>query len=170
LEKLSVNPGVDFAGSCPAGTALAQLRASPIHGQGWFAATVIPAGTRILEYVGEKIDKAESLRRCQQGNTFIFSIDAWHDLDGDVEWNPARWLNHSCAPNAQAEWVKAGIWIIALRAIQTGEEITFDYGYDLDEYQGYPCRCQAPNCVGFIVATEFHDGLRKAGQARAERI
>ena len=133
---------------------------SPIHGLGGFARGPIPAGARVLEYVGEKISKAESARRCEAQNWFVFGLDGEFDLDGNVEWNPARFLNHSCAPNCEAVLEGGRIWIIALRDIRAGEEITFNYGYDLEDYGEHPCRCGAPDCVGFIVAEEFFAHLR----------
>ena len=137
------------------------IRSSSIHGTGGFARRDIPAGTRFLEYVGEKIDKAESLRRCESDNEYIFTLDEKTDVDGDVPWNPARFLNHSCAPNCEAELIDGRIWIAALRLIRVGEELTFNYGFDLEDYKNYPCRCGAANCIGFIVAEEFFDHVRR---------
>lgn len=145
---------------------LFEIRDSPIHGRGGFARCDIPAGTRVLEYVGERITKAESLRRCEANNPYIFHLDDEYDLDGLVPWNPARFLNHSCAPNCEAVLEGGRIWIVALRDIRAGEELTFNYGYDLVDYQDYPCHCGAPNCVGYMVAEEFHPLLR-ARQAQA---
>ena len=53
------------------------------------------------------------------------------------------------------------IWIITLRDIAAGEEVTFDYGYDLEDYREHSCRCGAPGCVGFIVAAELRDQVSK---------
>jgi len=133
------------------------FRASPIHGLGGFAKTAIGKGTRVVEYVGERISKSESLRKCEGNNEFIFSLNDEQDLDGDVAWNPARLLNHSCAPNCEAELQEDRIWIVALRDIPAGEEITFNYGYDLVDYRDYPCRCGAPDCVGYVVAEEYFE-------------
>jgi SET domain-containing protein len=137
------------------------IRSSSIHGTGGFARRDIPAGTRFMEYVGEKIDKPESLRRCEADNEFIFTLDHQTDLDGNVSWNPARFLNHSCAPNCEAELIDGRIWIAAMRLIRAGEELTFNYGFDLEDYKNYPCRCGAANCVGFIVAEEFFEHVRR---------
>ena len=134
---------------------------SPIHGTGGFAKADLARGTRVVEYVGEKIRKAESLRRCELENWFIFALDDAFDLDGDVDWNPARFLNHCCAPNCEAELIDGRIWIVALRDIPAGEEITFNYGYDVAEYREHPCHCGAAGCVGYIVAEEFFDHVRK---------
>ena len=137
------------------------FRPSPIHGTGGFANRDLARGTRVLEYLGQKITKAESLRRCEAGNWFIFALDDEFDLDGNVEENPARFLNHSCAPNCEAECCAGRIWITARRDIQAGEEITFNYGYTLDEYREHPCRCGSPACAGYMVAEEFFDHVRK---------
>ncbi len=137
-----------------------ELRPSAIHGTGAFARRCIPRGTHLTEYVGEKITKAESRHRCQAQNEYIFSLDEDWDLDGNVSWNPARFINHSCEPNCEAEYRDGRIWIVAQRDITAGEELTFNYGYDLTDYREYPCRCQAANCVGYIVADEFHPQLR----------
>ena len=130
---------------------------SPIHGLGGFAKQNLPKGTAVIEYVGEKIAKEESAKRCEASNEFIFALDDRHDLDGNVEWNPARFINHSCAPNCEAEVTEGRIWLIAARDIRAGEELTFNYGFDLEDYRNYPCRCGARECVGFIVAEEFFE-------------
>src|SRR5579859_5196803 len=91
--------------------ALIEFRNSPIHGTGGFARTLIPNGEQIIEYVGRKIDKLESLRECELENPFIFCLDDDFDLDGNVDWNPARLLNHSCGPNAEALLTDGQIWI-----------------------------------------------------------
>ena len=141
-------------------------KGSPIHGLGGFAKTAIRQGTRIVEYVGERISKSDSVRRCEQNNEYVFTLNDEQDLDGNVAWNPARFLNHSCAPNCEAELEDGHIWIIAARDIRAGEEITFNYGYDLVDYQDYPCRCDSPRCVGYMVAEEFFEHVlsRKATQ------
>jgi uncharacterized protein len=142
-------------------TELLVFKSSPIHGMGGFARGDIPAGARVIEYVGEKITKQESLARCEQNNEYIFALDDEHDLDGQVSWNPARFLNHSCEPNCEARLEGGCIWVIAIREIRAGEELTFNYGYDLADYAEHPCGCGAPGCVGYIVAEEFFDHLRR---------
>ena len=136
------------------------FKSSSIHGSGGFATKAMAAGTRVIEYVGEKINKQQSLERCAADNFFIFHLNDTWDLDGSVDWNPARLINHSCEPNCDAENIRGRIWIVARRAIAPGEEITFNYNYDLESYREHPCRCAAPGCVGFIVAEEFFDHLR----------
>jgi SET domain-containing protein len=138
------------------------FRNSPIHGLGGFARERIHSGTHVIEYVGEKITKRESLERCERNNEYIFALDDEHDLDGNVGWNPARFLNHSCAPNCEALLLEDGrIWVVPIREVRAGEELTFNYGYDLDDYKEHPCRCGSPNCVGYIVAEEFFGHLQR---------
>jgi hypothetical protein len=141
-------------------TALVCFHELAIHGTGGFAKMNIAAGTRVIEYVGEKITKAESLRRCESNNEYIFSLGDESDLDGNVPGNPARFLNHSCDPNCEAERAGEHIWIVARRDIRAGEEITFNYGYDLEDYRKHPCRCGAANCAGYIVAAEFFEHVK----------
>ena len=135
---------------------------SPIHGQGGFAKCDIPAGTRIIEYLGERIDKVEAQKRCEDDNRYIFYIDETWDIDGNVPWNPARLLNHSCVPNCETELDEdeGRVWIDALRDIKAGEELAFNYCYDLTDFQDHPCRCGTKECVGFIVAEEHFDHVR----------
>ena len=73
----------------------------------------------------------------------------------------ARFVNHSCEPNCEAELSDGQVWIIAGRDIAAGEEVTYNYGYDLVDYREHPCRCGAASCVGYIVAEEFFPSLRR---------
>jgi uncharacterized protein len=142
-----------------------EVRPSRIHGTGVFARANISAELRVLEYVGERLTKDESLKRRQAGNYYVFIVTDDFDIDGWVDWNPARYINHSCQPNCEARQEDEHIWIYALRDIAAGEELTFNYGYDLQDYEDHPCRCGAPNCLGFMVAEEHFEDVRRA-QAR----
>lgn len=137
-----------------------EIRHSTIHGTGGFARRAIAKDEHVIDYVGEKITKAESLKRCEANNEYIFTLDEEFDLDGKVDWNPARFINHSCNPNCEAQLEEGRISIIALKDIASGEELTFNYGYDLEDYREHPCRCGATQCVGYIVAEEFFDHVR----------
>ena len=137
------------------------VNTSGIHGTGLFARNAITEGEQILEYVGKKISKAESLLLCEAGNPFVFDLDEEWDIDGSVEWNPARFANHSCSPNCEVQNEDGRLWMIALRAIAPGEELTYNYGYDFGEFREHPCACGAPECIGYIVAEEFHDTVRR---------
>jgi SET domain-containing protein len=147
---------------------LVDFRNSPIHGTGGFARVDIPNETNVVEYIGRKVDKQESLRQCELENPFIFTLDDQFDLDGNVDWNPARLLNHSCSPNCEALDDEGRIWIVACRDIKAGEEITFNYNYDLVDYKDNPCCCAAPNCVGYMVSEEFFPTLLEKLRLEAE--
>ena len=103
---------------------------SRIAGQGLFAAQAINKDTRIIRYRGERISKAESAQRIAAGNVYIFTFNGQYDIDGKVLRNTARYINHSCEPNCITELTPRSIWVLALRDIQAGEELTFNYRYD----------------------------------------
>lgn len=138
-----------------------RLGRSGVHGWGLFARDFIPRGERVIEYVGERITKAEAERREDarlarlaaggDGCVYVFELRGRHDIDGAVPWNPARRINHSCAPNCESEEDRGHIWIVARRDIAPGEELTYDYGFSLAESRHHPCRCGAADCVGVIV-------------------
>jgi len=149
-----------------------RLRASTIHGRGLVAAKPIPAGTRVIEYVGDKITKAEAERRDEvrvarqgkgdDGCVYLFELNQRYDIDGDVPWNTARLINHSCEPNCEVDIVRGHIWIQSLRDIAEGEELTYDYGFDFDNWRDHPCRCGAPTCIGYIVRKNQRWRVRRA--------
>ncbi|VAX34974.1 hypothetical protein MNBD_UNCLBAC01-715 [hydrothermal vent metagenome] len=155
------------------------VRKSGIHNKGIFAKKDILEGTRVVEYVGEKITKAESNRRADIpleqakknkdcGAVYIFELNKRYDLDGNIFYNTARFINHSCNPNCETDIIRGHIWVIALRDIQKGEELSYNYGYGYDDYEEHKCRCGADNCVGFIL-DEDHWPKLKRKLARAKK-
>lgn len=139
-----------------------EVRGSEIHGRGVYATTFIPKETKIIEYVGELVDKDESGRRgiSQHDHSretggaavYIFTLSKKYDIDGNVPWNTARLINHSCNPNCEA-WIEGRkIFIHSLTDINAGEELTFDYGFDVDCFEDHPCLCGQDGCVGYIVS------------------
>ena len=159
--------------------AFCEVRQSPIHGRGVFASRSIRKGTRILQYVGEKIDKEESNRRglalfeeakkTGGASVYIFDLNNEWDLDGNKEYNDARLINHSCEPNAEMVNEDDELWLHALRDIRREEEITFDYGYDIEHFLDHPCRCGTDSCVGYIVSQTQWKQLRQRLKRRAKR-
>lgn len=140
---------------------LCEVRESPIHGRGLYATSKIEEGTDIIQYIGEKISKEESTRRALEweeqarqtgeGLVYIFELDDDWDLDGREGDNPARYMNHSCNGNCEAINYDGEIWITARRNIKKGDELVYDYGYDMEHFLDHPCRCGADNCIGYIV-------------------
>jgi len=156
-----------------------EVRGSEIHGRGIYATTFIPTETKIIEYVGELIDKDESEARgvsqhqksLKTGDAavYIFTLSKRFDIDGNVPWNTARLINHSCNPNCEA-WIEGRkIFIHSLKDINAGEELTFDYGFDVECYEDHPCRCGQEGCVGFIVSRSQWKDLEEKLKAREEK-
>ena len=133
---------------------------SPINRQGLFAAQDITKGTRIIAYIGEKISRAESARRLQAGNAYIFPLNYRYALDGETLANTARYINYSCDPNCVVEKTHDTLWIVALRDIKEGEELSYNYGYDLEHYKDNPCNCGATNCCGYILAQQYWERVQ----------
>ena len=144
---------------------------SAIHGGGVYARVALPRGTRVIEYTGERITKAQSRRRehwraARQDRgvvtcVYIFVVSRRHDIDARRSRSVARLINHSCAPNCASNVIAGHIWIIAQRDIAAGEELSFDYGYPYSEWRLHPCRCGAPRCPGFMVETAQRWRLRR---------
>lgn len=146
-----------------------ELRSSTIHGTGVFARIPIGRGIKLIEYVGRRISKAESFRLCQENNEYIFEIDSETDLDGNIPENPARFINHGCTPNCEAVNEDGRIWVYTKKRIPAGAEISFNYGYDLQDCEEHPCYCGAPGCIGVILAAELHEDYQKRKQRRTDR-
>jgi hypothetical protein len=153
-----------------------EIRSSPIQGRGAFATRRIRKGTRLIEYVGERISHAEADRRydddtMKRHHTFLFTLNNRTVIDAGVNGNEARFINHSCDPNCEAVIDSGHIYIETTRTIQPGQELVYDYQYerapDADESDEarYPCRCGAPNCRGTILAPP----KRKRAAASAKR-
>ena len=156
------------------------VKSSSIHSRGVFAARDIPEDQYIIEYLGERITKEESERRAQarlrhakktgDAAVYIFTLtDEW-DLDGSGPGNIARLINHSCDPNCEAyQDEEDRIWIAAKRAIKKNEELTFNYGFDLENWAEHPCLCGSKNCVGYIVDEQYWPKLKKLIKARHDK-
>ena len=140
-----------------------EVRASPIQGQGAFATIAIAAGTRLIEYAGERLSPAEAEARYPDGSdvrhhTYLFAIDETVVVDASVGGNAARFLNHSCAPNCDVVIEDGRLWIETIHDIEPGEELVYDYAYVLTERhtpaakKRYPCFCGAITCRGTILA------------------
>jgi hypothetical protein len=113
-------------------------------GLGLFATKPIKRGDTIATYRGRRISTAEAERREARGARYMFTINSRWSIDGSPRWNLARYINHSCRPNANPVGRNGGIVIVASRRIEPGEEITFDYGQEyLDYFFKNDCRCAA---------------------------
>ena len=140
-----------------------QTRLSGVHGKGMFAVQDLAEGETLIEYVGEIISWKEALKRhphdpTDPNHTFYFHVDDKHVIDAKHGGNSSRWINHSCAPNCEADEKKGRIFIKALQNIPAGKELFYDYGLIIDApytkqlKAEYPCWCGAPNCRGTLLA------------------
>ena len=139
-----------------------EIRRSPIQGLGAFATERIFRGTTLIEYTGERLTPAQSDARYPENaderhHTFLFAIDDDVVIDAAVNGNEARFINHSCDPNCDAVIEEKRIWIEAIRDIEPGEELAYDYAYELTERhtpaakRRYPCNCGAATCRGTLL-------------------
>ena len=156
------------------------IRSSKIQGKGAFATRRIKKDERLIEYLGECIDEAESDVRypdTEMGrhHTFLFAIgDGDRVLDaGPLDW-PAKYINHSCDPNCEAIEEEDGrVFISAKRKIEPGQELLYDYAYERtaehteEDELLYVCRCGSPKCRGTIMAPPKPAKSVKAGKTGA---
>jgi uncharacterized protein len=114
-------------------------------GLGLFAIKPINRGAYIATYRGRRITTEEADRRAERGASYMFEVNKRWTIDGSPRWNVARYINHSCRPNAKPVGRKGGIVIVALRQIEPGEEITYDYGREYLKcfLDNGGCRCAA---------------------------
>lgn len=136
---------------------------SKIHGQGVFAKRNIPKGTRIIEYIGDRVPLTTLLIESNEGkqaNFYAFGLDSSTFIDGTKNGNDARFINHSCQPNCESYIFDQRVFIYAARDIRRFEELTFDYqlGNPFKKIKSkkfddlYKCNCGAPNCSGTMIS------------------
>ena len=133
-----------------------QLKAkpSPIHRFGVFAAQLIPANVRVIEYTGERIGYREAERRRERPYLYLFWVAPERLIDGAVGGSGAEFINHSCEPNVAVDIVAGHVFFVSLREIADGEELLLDYRVRADDSDAppMPCRCGASSCRGFLNA------------------
>jgi uncharacterized protein len=140
------------------------IRSSDIHAAGCFTLERIPKGTRVLEYTGERITKAEGDNRYEgRPFTYLFGVgDGEVIIDGH---GMAMFVNHSCDPNCETDEEGDRVYIITLRDVAAGEELTYDYWlYDGDD--DAPCYCGSKTCRGSMYSPEE---LKKQARAKAKK-
>lgn len=156
-----------------------EVRQSGVHGKGVFALVPIAKDELILEYTGEVITWDEALRRhphdpSQPDHTFYFHLSDELVIDGNVGGNASKWINHSCAPNVEADDESGQVYLLATRRIKPGEELFFDYGLVIDERytpalkKRFECRCGAKNCRGTMLAPKKGGGSKAEAQPKAQ--
>lgn len=136
--------------------------ARPTPGKGWglFAASDIPSGALVIEYVGEILDDAGTEARLREykaaGQRHFHIMEISKDLviDAGRCGNDSRFVNHSCRPNCGALKKDVGgetrVGIFALEDIRAGAELTYDYRFVAFEEERWECQCGEPTCRRFL--------------------
>jgi len=130
------------------------IRRSKIESEGCYTLQPIATGTHIVEYTGPRltIEEADALYDNHR-RTYLFGLtDGKHVIDGE---GVAAFINHCCDPNCEVDEIDGRVWIIAVRDIAAGEELTYDYNlYDGDQDDAAQCFCGAGNCRGSMYSEE----------------
>ena len=113
-------------------------------GLGFFTLSPIPNDKKIIEYIGLILTKEEADKK---GGKYLMRLDEEYVIDGSVRNNTARYINHSCQPNAKAFRTGVRVWIWSIKAIKAGEEITYDYGTKYFDEQIKPKGCKCARCA-----------------------
>jgi len=134
-----------------------EVRQSGVHGRGVYTTQFIPKGMRIIEYTGERVSWEAAPDKANDPHTFNFGLENGDVINPEIGGNDARWINHSCNPNCEAIEEDDRIFIYAMRNIQAGEELLYDYRMEIDEptteaaKKKFACHCGASNCRGTML-------------------
>ena len=134
-------------------------------------------GTRIIEYTGERLSDAEVDARyegapAEDSHTLLFRIGPRSVIDASVGGNAARFANHSCRPNCETRQEGDRVFIFAIRNIQPGAELTYDYSLEIEAGASaararlYACRCGAPRCRGTMLEKRPRPRRRRRSASR----
>ena len=159
---MSSQPQPTRGGPPIASSPLIEVRNSPVHGRGVFAVAPIKKGTRILEYLGDRISHDAADKRYEDhdesdNHTFLFIVDKHTVIDAGVGGNDARFINHQCSGNCESVIANRRVFIDAVRDIAPGQELGYDYeiGREKDDPPNvdeiYACRCGSPKCRGTML-------------------
>jgi hypothetical protein len=155
---------------------LFEVRHSPIHGYGVFALRRIRKGTTVTEYLGDRVSHEEADSRYEDkdpndNHTFLFTVDSKTVIDGGIGGNDARFINHGCEPNCESTTQNKRIYVEAIRTIQPGEELAYDYQIQRDPEDPpnvdeiFACRCGAAKCRGSMLVARKKPRKKAAAEA-----
>ena len=144
------------------------IRSSAIHAAGCYTTTRIAKGRKVAEYTGPRLTKDEA-DKLYEGSpvTYLFGLgDGSVVIDGHCM---AMFINHSCDPNCETEEIRGRVWIKAIRKIEPGEEITYDYClYDGGEDEAF-CNCGSKQCRGTMYSPTEVRRRKKTGKKKAKK-
>lgn len=145
------------------------VKSSFLHGAGVYTTAPVVKGTRVLEYTGPRMKKEESDGLYEDNEvTYLFTMDDPSIvIDG---FGMAAFINHSCDPNCESDQFGDQIWIVALRDIEAGEELTYDYClWDGEPGDEAPCYCGTKSCRGTMYSEEEVERQKKLLRQKAKR-
>ncbi len=162
------------------GGPIIEVRNSRVHGLGVFALKRIRKGTRVIEYLGERIshqeaDRRYDLKEANDNHTFLFIVDGRTVIDAGVDGNAARFINHTCGPNCESVTQDRRVFIEAIRTIEPGEELAYDYRIEWDPQDPpdidsiFACRCGSPECRGTMLWPGPEERGKKQAAAKPRR-
>jgi SET domain-containing protein len=145
------------------------VRSSDVHAAGVFTTAPIARGRKVVEYTGERITKEQGDKLYEKRDiTYLFAVgNGARVIDGH---GIAAFINHSCDPNCETDEIKGKIWILAIRNIRPGEELTYDYNL-FDGEQGDPaiCHCKAKHCRGSLYSSGELRKRKREAKKKAEK-
>ncbi len=110
-----------------------------VSGKGLFATEEIPKGVCLIEYTGTPVKQADTYKIRSK---YLFEVGKNKTINGNIPSNTARYINHSCKPNCEADGPSGRVFILSTRKIKAGEELTYDYDEEyFDEYLKGKCLC-----------------------------
>jgi len=136
-------------------------------GLGLFAAQDIPERKLVIEYIGKRIPtrEAQEIDR-RRANKYLFEIDRRWTIDGSTRLNLARYVNHDCDPNTEAESNHGRLMFRAIKPIAAGSEITLDYGEEHMELYFGKAGCLCPSCIDMVKKTSAKTPKAKKAKTR----
>jgi len=144
------------------------VRSSDVHAAGVFTTTPIKRGHKVVEYTGPRISKEAGDKIYEHRDiTYLFAVGSGtRVIDGH---GIAAFINHSCDPNCETDEIKGKIWIIAIRDIRPGEELTYDYClFDGDADDPAHCHCKAKHCRGSLYSEKELRKRRKLAKQKPQ--
>jgi SET domain-containing protein len=135
-----------------------EVRESRVHGRGVYATKPIPKGARIIEYTGQRVPWGDAPDDKNNPHTFLFGLESGEVINPEIGGNDARWINHCCDPNCEAIEEDDRIFIYAMRDIEAGQELFYDYAMEIDEpvteesKKEFACQCGSSNCRGTMLS------------------
>jgi len=112
-------------------------------GKGLFAEESIPKGACVIEYTGRAVSEEGQYK---VNSKYLFWVSKTSMIDGNIPSNRARYINHSCAPNCEADGPRGHVFMLSTRAIEPGEELTLDYGKEYFDQHIKPRGCCCTKC------------------------